>query len=89
MESNAMVCTNAMVCSDACFMRSFWQTTVESDIQTKIMEFAAMTMGKVYFFHKLANNRTKYSTRIQTQQTPYGTELQRNITGAIDDTSGA
>ena len=43
-----MACTNAIACSDACFMRSFWQTTVESDIQTRIMEFAAMTMGGVY-----------------------------------------
>jgi hypothetical protein len=40
--------STAMACSDASFMNSFWQNTVESDIQIRIMEFAATTMGKVY-----------------------------------------
>jgi hypothetical protein len=29
-------------------MQSFWQNTVESDLQISIMEFAATVMGKVY-----------------------------------------
>jgi hypothetical protein len=40
--------STAMACSDASFMNSFWQNTVESDIQIRIMEFAATTMGEVY-----------------------------------------
>jgi hypothetical protein len=40
--------STAMAFSDASFMNSFWQNTVESDIQIRIMEFAATTMGEVY-----------------------------------------
>lgn len=37
-----------MSCSVASFMHLFWQNTVESDLQIRIMEFAATTMGEVY-----------------------------------------
>ena len=40
--------SNAMACSDASFMNSYWQNTVESDLQIRIMEFAATMMGEVY-----------------------------------------
>ncbi len=40
--------SNAMACSFASFMHLFWQNTVECDLQIRIMEFAATTMGEVY-----------------------------------------
>jgi hypothetical protein len=42
--------SNEMACSDASFMHLFWQNSVESEIQTRIMEFAATMMGEAYLF---------------------------------------
>ena len=47
--------SNAMACSDSSFMHSFWQNTVESEIQNRIMEFAAMTMGDVNLLSQTCN----------------------------------
>ena len=86
-NNNALCLKTDSNASDASVMHSFWQNTVESEIQTRIMEFAATTMGEVYLLSP-ANNGTKYSTRILTQQTSYGTELQNDTMGTIDETSG-
>ena len=87
-NNNALCLKTDSDASDASVMHSFWQNTVESETQTRIMEFAATTMGNCTCCHKPANNGMKYSTRILTQQTPYGTELQNDTMGTIDDTSG-
>ena len=47
-NNNALCWKTDFNASDASVMHSFWQNTVESEIQTRIMEFAATMMGEVY-----------------------------------------
>ena len=47
-NNNALCLKTDSDASDASVMHSFWQNTVESEIQTRIMEFAATTMGELY-----------------------------------------
>ena len=69
-------------------MHLFWQNTVELELQVRIMEFAATTMGDVYLLSQTCKQWDEILNQDPDTADPIWHRMQRNIMGLIDDTSG-